>query len=89
MNDVSVFYVDSSPAKKGHFFYNNEIHSPEELIEFAPNILVIAVGDANMIPVLKRTKDLFGSEYKNKRVYILGKMMNHEFQMDQFKEQKS
>lgn len=89
MNDVSVFYVDSSPAKKGHFFYNNEIHSPEELIEFEPDILVIAVGDANMIPVLKRTKDLFGNEYKNKKVYILGEMMNPEFQIERSKEWKS
>lgn len=83
MKDVSVFYVDSSPAKKGHFFYNNEIHSPEELIEFNPDILVIAVGDANMIPVLKRTKDLFGDNYKNKMIYILGEMMNPVFSMDQ------
>lgn len=86
MKDVSVFYVDSSPAKKGHFFYNNEIHSPEELIELDPDILIIAVGDANMIPVLKKTKDLFGNNYKSKMIYTLGELMNPEFLMNQLRE---
>ena len=76
--DADFFYVDNSPAKWGQKFFNLYIRNPEELIEFDPDILIVAVGDANLNIVLDKINVLSKSAKfdMTERVILLGELFD-------------
>lgn len=76
--DTNFFYVDNSPAKWGQKFFDLYIRNPEELIEFDPDILIVAVGDANLNIVLDKI-NVFSKSAKcdlTERVILLGELFD-------------
>lgn len=76
--DTNFFYVDNSLAKWGQKFFDLYIRNPEELIEFDPDILIVAVGDANLNIVLDKINVLSKSAKFDltERVILLGELFD-------------
>lgn len=79
--DTDFFYVDNSPAKWGQRFFDLYIRNPEELIEFVPDILIVAVGDANLNIVLDKINVISKSAGfdLSERVVLLGELFDEGY----------
>ena len=76
---VQFFYVDSSPAKTGNDFFEMLIHSPSEIVDFFPQIIILAVGDANMSLTKDKANEIIKKAGKKVKIITLGELMNPMF----------
>lgn len=80
INELEFFYVDSSPAKKGKEFFGLTIHSPSEIENYYPQVIILAVGDANMSVVKDKCNEIIETaRLPRPRIYTLGELMNPKF----------
>lgn len=83
LSTCDFFYVDNSPAKWGHKFYELTINNPQTLLDANVDVLVVAVGDAHMeviqdkIKVMSRKKGMPIA----KKTILLGELFNPKYEV--------
>lgn len=81
LKDTNFFYVDNSPLKWGKNFFHLQIHNPDLLTDYQPDIIIVAVGDANLDVVLDKI-DVLSKMCRvnlNERVVLLGELFNSAY----------
>lgn len=78
MREMQFYYVDSSPVKWNHEFYGLRINKPESIAEYKPDILIIAVGDANASLTYDQAKKVINSCGCETEFYMLGELMKEK-----------
>ena len=74
------YYVDNSPSKKGKDFFGLPIHSPEELVDYDADLIILAVGEKNLFNIKNKVREILKRQNRNvTKVITLGELMNPSF----------
>lgn len=73
------FYIDNAPLKKGQNFYGMKIHSPEEILNYNASVIIIGVGDKNLLTIKNKVDFLLNRCETRPLIFTLNELMKKDF----------